>query len=140
MSYDYEFILLTRAIDSLRECSESAVSEFDDWQRVYDILRQRFPALTWRQNDRGYRAHANQASGGRFEIVIDFDTSVNAQYKRQYGMFRVRGSHHAEQLDMVRQIAEAVNFSAFDWQNGECIYLQGFDQDPATDDTPAKHD
>ncbi len=126
MSYDYYFFLLTRPIESLRECDESAVAEFTDWEKVYATLRQRYPDLEWTSDAEGYRSHADAIVGGRFEIIIDFDTAINEKYNRPYGRFHVRGSFHADPLEMIRDNGEAVNFSAFDLQTGERIYLQSF--------------
>lgn len=129
MSYDFGFFRLTRPLDSLRDCDESAVADFADWRGVYERLRHGFPGLQWRQDEQGYRAHADAIAGGRFEVIIDFDTAINATYSRQYGIFRARGSHHADQVEFIRQIAVAVGFSAFDMQTGERLHLQAFDDE-----------
>lgn len=113
MSYDYFVCRLKRAVTSLVDLDETAMS-FEDWfQSGCDILQSEFPELGWEHEEEDFCGYGNHLEMGRFAAMLTRSSGAT--------WLRVEGRGGAEQDAYVCKLAGALGAIAFESQGGRLI-------------------
>ena len=115
MSYDFKIFRAPHELSSLQQIVSAEVLAPGDWRAdAQRMLAEAVPGLVWSAEAGTYDASCSDQRVGRFDLHLGSVDGVT--------MASIRGSHHANQLALVRSCAEAIGGYAFDMQTCERIW------------------
>ena len=86
-----------------------------DWRdEAQKLLAEAIPSLVWSITNDKYAARCSSQESGRFDLNLDYINSVT--------VVSIRGSYRADQLELIKLCAQAINGYAFDMQTCERIW------------------
>ena len=115
MSYDFTIFRAPQELTSLQDIVAADVLLPGDWRaEAQHLLVDAVPNLVWSTADGKYEATCCGPHVGRFELSINYIDGI--------AMVSIRGSNHANQLELTKSCARAIGGYAFDMQSCERIW------------------
>jgi hypothetical protein len=115
MSYDFIIFRGKSELESLDDIEDPSRIGKGDWRNeALELLSAHIPGLAWTSRHGCLCASHPQPDIGRFDFMVMFSSDLTCVH--------VSGSHHANQVALVRSCAQAVGGYAFDMQTCKRVW------------------